>query len=485
MAFSICPYPLDSRRQVGPDLPLHPLGYVEEAMVDIGGKRIYVENLGCAKNQVDAEIMVNELVEAGCIAVENANDADVILVNTCGFIESARAESVETFFGLREQYPNAKVVMTGCLSQRYGKELEKELTEADGIFGNRDLSHITTLVRRIYAGERAIDLPAYPLITEESDKRGKLFNFPGSAYLKISEGCNHRCRYCAIPVIRGNLRSRPSDAIIEDAKRLIGSGIKELNLIAQDLAAYGTDQGDNTSKFLELLQALAALEGDFRLRMLYIHPDAFPAELPALVAATPKIIPYFDIPFQHAHPDVLRPMGRMGDRETYLELIASIRAVVPDATLRSTFMLGFTGETPETVMELQRFVKEAQLDWVGSFVYSREEDTPAYKDRTAAEHKTISKRAAKWQKELEAIQEPITAQRLQRFVGTVQDVLIEELVEGEDLAIGRTPHQAPEVDGLTVVMGRSLVPGEIVRCGISRVNGIDLEAIPVGSEGSR
>ena len=196
MAFSICPYPLDSRRQVGPDLPLHPLGYVEEAMVDIGGKRIYVENLGCAKNQVDAEIMVNELVEAGCIAVENADDADVILVNTCGFIESARAESVETFFGLREQYPNAKVVMTGCLSQRYGKELEKELTEADGIFGNRDLSHITTLVRRIYAGERAIDLPAYPLITEESDKRGKLFNFPGSAYLKISEGCGNNCSYC-------------------------------------------------------------------------------------------------------------------------------------------------------------------------------------------------------------------------------------------------------------------------------------------------
>lgn len=453
-------------------------------MDGIGKKRIYVENLGCAKNQVDAEVMLNELVESGCVAVDDADDADVILVNTCGFIESAREESVNTFFELREQYPGAKVIMTGCLSQRYGKDLEKELVEADGIFGNRDLRHITTLVRRIFAGERAVDLPAYPLVTEESDRRGKLFNFPGSAYLKISEGCDHRCRYCAIPLIRGPLRSRPFEAIIGEAARLVGSGIKELNLIAQDLAAYGTDE-NGSSRFIELLEALVAIEGDFRIRMLYIHPDAFPPRLPSFVAANPKIVPYFDVPFQHAHPDVLRPMGRTGDRETYVSLVTSIRSVLPDASIRSTFMLGFTGETTQTFEELKRFVTEARLDWVGSFVYSREEGTPAYRDRTASEHKVMAKKAAAMQKELERIQQHITEERLQRFVGTKQDVLIEELVEGEDLAIGRSAHQAPEVDGLTVVMGRNLVPGTIVRCGITRVNGIDLEAIPVSAEGSR
>lgn len=459
-------------------------GAMEDVMDEIVGKRIYVENLGCAKNQVDAEVMVNELVESGCVAVDDASEADVILVNTCGFIESAREESINTFFELREQYPEAKIIMSGCLSQRYGNELEKELVEADGIFGNRDLRHVTSMVRRIYAGERPVDLPVYPLITEESDRRGKLFNFPGSAYLKISEGCNHRCRYCAIPLIRGSLRSRPFDAIIDEAKRLVSSGIRELNLIAQDLAAYGTDGERKSSRFIELLEALVAIEGDFRIRMLYIHPDAFPSRLPAFVAANPKVIPYFDIPFQHAHPDVLRPMGRTGDRETYLKLVEDIRSILPEATIRSTFMLGFTGETRQTFNELKRFVDEARLDWVGSFVYSREEGTPAYRDRTLTEHKNVIRSATRWQKELETIQQRITEEQLHRFVGTEQDVLIEELVEGEDLAIGRSAHQAPEVDGLTVVMGRNLIPGTIVRCGITRVNGIDLEAIPVASEGS-
>jgi ribosomal protein S12 methylthiotransferase len=448
-------------------------------MGEITGKRIYVEHLGCAKNQVDAEVMVQQLVQEGCTVTFSAEDADIILVNTCGFIESAREESVHTFFALRDQYPDAKVIMTGCLSQRYGAELSEDLIEADGIFGNRDLRKITDLVRRIYAGERAIDLPAYPPISEESDLRGTLFNYPGSAYLKISEGCNHRCRYCAIPLIRGSLRSRPFDAVIEEAKRLINSGIVELNLIAQDLAAYGTDIGDHTSQFMQLLEALANLDGEFRIRMLYIHPDAFPSELPEFVRTHQRVIPYFDIPFQHAHPDVLRPMGRSGDRKRYLDLIQSIRNVLPDATLRSTFMLGFTGETKETFAELKRFVSEAQLDWVGSFTYSREEGTPAFADRTEEEHAQVAKQAARYQKELEKLQEPITHSRLQRFVKTEQDVLIEELVEGEDLAIGRIPHQAPEVDGLTVVMGRNLIPGSIVRCGITRVNGIDLEAIPV------
>jgi ribosomal protein S12 methylthiotransferase len=449
--------------------------------MELKGTRVYVENLGCAKNQVDAEVMLHALVKAGCVAVETADDADVVLVNTCGFIEPARKESIDTFFALREQYPEAKVVLTGCLSQRYGKELDKELVEADGIFGNRDLRQIVPFVRRLLQSSRPVEFPTYPLINEEDDTRGALFNYPGSAYLKISEGCDHRCRYCAIPLIRGGLRSRPEEAILAEAARLVSSGVKELNLIAQDLAAYGTDLGDHSPRFLDLLASLAALEGDFRIRMLYIHPDAFPQDLPRIVAANPKIIPYFDIPFQHASPQVLKHMGRVGDKDSYLRLIASIREELPEATFRSTIMLGFTGEDESTVAELKEFLTKAQLDWVGTFLYSREEDTPAYKDRTAAEHRKVAKQAARWQKELEAVQEPIAKARLARFVGKELDVLIEELVEGEDLAIGRTINQAPEVDGLTVVMGRDLVPGQITRCGITRVNGIDLEAVPVAS----
>jgi len=449
--------------------------------MELTGKRVYVENLGCAKNQVDAEVMLHALVQAGCIVSDSAVDADVVLVNTCGFIEPARKESIDTFFTLRNQYPQARIVMTGCLAQRYGKELDTQLVEADGLFGNRNLRMIVPFVQELFEGARVVRFPAYPAIHDEDDTRGRLFNYAGSAYLKISEGCDHRCRYCAIPLIRGPLRSRPRAAILAEARRLIGSGIRELNLIAQDLAAYGTDLGDHRSLFTGLLADLAALEGDFRLRMLYIHPDAFPEDLPALVAANPKIIPYFDIPFQHADPAVLRPMGRVGSKESYLALLARIRGFLPNATFRSTLMLGFTGDSEQALEELKDFLVKAQLDWVGTFTYSREEDTPAYADRPTAQYRQIAKKANAWRKEIEALQEPISQKRLQRFVGTELDVLIEEQVEGEDLAIGRTAHQAPEVDGLTVVMGRNLVPGQVVRCGIIRANGIDFEAVPVST----
>lgn len=441
-------------------------------------RTVYLESLGCAKNQVDAEVLLTYLAEDGWTRTEDATQADLIIVNTCGFIESARQESIDTFFQLRETCPNAKILVTGCLAQRYAEELTESLPEADGLFGNHDLSKIRTLVQEVMDGSRPIERPEYPDASCERDDRVGLLNFPGSAYVKISEGCNHRCRYCAIPLIRGDLRSRPEEAILAEVRRLVGTGIKELNLIAQDLAAYGTDDLDHTSKFCRLLEKIAAVEGDFVVRLLYIHPDAFPSELPELIARTPKILPYFDIPFQHAAVPVLRGMGRTGDRSTYLRLIESIREVLPEAVIRSTIMLGFPGEDREAFDELMRFIKEARLDWVGSFLYSREEDTPAWKMRNAKDHKKASKEAALWQKELESVQEEITAKRLERFVGNTYDVLIEELVEGEDLAIGRMYAQAPEVDGLTVVMGRNLVPGSRIRCGITKVNGIDLQAIP-------
>ncbi len=440
-------------------------------------KKVYVENLGCAKNQVDAEVMVDSLSLDGYESVENAEDASIILVNTCGFIESARQESIETFFALKESFPDKKILVTGCLSQRYAKELEVDLVEADAVFGNRDLKAINSVVRKVVSGERVIEVPEYPLIEQDYDSRGKLFNYPGSAYLKISEGCNHRCRFCAIPIIRGSLRSRPKKAVLDDATSLIEQGVKEINIIAQDLAAYGSDTEAKTSTFLDLLESIAKLDGDFVIRLLYIHPDAFPLALLDLMKKYPKILPYFDIPFQHADTKVLRKMGRVGDKETYLTLIKTIRDSFPDAVIRSTFLLGFTHEDDESIEILTSFIKEAQLDYAGSFIFSLEEGTAAFNDASEDEYNKRVKKALIHQKRIEKLTTSITHKRLGRFVGKEMDVLIEENIEKEELSIGRTHYQAPEVDGLTVVMGKNLVPGTYVRCGIQKVNGIDLEAV--------
>jgi ribosomal protein S12 methylthiotransferase len=421
--------------------------------------------------------MAKILSSDGWVLTDDAAEADLILVNTCGFIESAREESINTFFELRDLNPKAKVIVTGCLSQRYGKELSEQLPEAGGIFGNRDLAQISDFVKHL-EGSRQTELlvPEYPDPDAESYQRDRLFNFPGSAYLKISEGCNHRCGFCAIPIIRGPLRSRPKAAILDEARTLAGRNIKEINLIAQDLAAYGTDW-DGKSHFLELLSDITAIEGDFKVRLLYIHPDAFPFELLDMIKTNGKILPYFDIPIQHASVKLLRPMKRMGDAKTYSDLVSKIREALPESVIRTTIMLGFPGEEESDFEEVYDFVKKNRFNWMGSFVYSLEEGTYAYGLTDEETHKALSKVAAKRQKKLQKLQERISSEILASFVGKEYDVLIEELIQGEDLAIGRFWGQAPEVDGLTVVMGRDMVPGNVYRCGITKVNGIDLEAV--------
>ena len=436
-------------------------------------KKIYVESLGCAKNQVDSELLLTYAMERGYEKVDDAGQADIIVVNTCGFIESAKMESLNTFFSLNANNPKAKIILAGCLAQRYGNDMELE--EASAIFGNHDLSQFPDLLDSL-EDTQTIRIPEYPDPDRERDDRSVLLNYPGSAYLKISEGCNHCCNYCAIPIIRGPLRSRPFESVVSEAKRLISEGIYEINIIAQDLGAYGLDLYGR-SRFVELMDALSDLEGDFVLRMLYIHPDTFPEGLIELASAKKKILPYFDIPFQHADPGVLKGMKRSGNTEIYASLIERIRDKVDGAVIRSTLMLGFPGEDRAAFEELLRFVDRAQLDWMGSFLYSREEDTPAYEMRGEKAHMKASKIAAKWQKELESAQNAITQKRLERFVGNVYDALIEENIEGEELAIGRIYSQAPDVDGLTVIMGRDMKPGDVVKVGIRCVRGVDLEGV--------
>ena len=441
------------------------------------GHYLYIENLGCAKNQVDAEILSCSLEKDGWSLTDDAQKADLILVNTCGFIESAREESINTFFELRELNPKARIIVSGCLAQRYGQELSEQLPEADGIFGNRDLKQINGFVENLSPKSRLL-VPEYPDPDSEIYDRKELFGYPGSAYLKISEGCNHRCGFCAIPLIRGGLRSRSMDSILDEARTLVARGVREINLIAQDLAAYGTDQGGK-SRFPELLQKITDIPGDFRVRMLYIHPDAFPFEILDMIRTNPKIIPYFDIPIQHASPALLRPMKRMGDAQVYTDLVSRIRSALPECVIRTTIMLGFPGETDADFDMVYDFVKTNRFNWMGSFVYSREEGTYAWDLTDEKTHEALSKVAARRQKKLEKLQEKITSEHLKEFVGREYDVLIEELIEGEDLAIGRIWAQAPEVDGLTVVMGRGMEPGKVYRCGITKVNGVDLEAVRI------
>ncbi|MGN0906719.1 MAG: 30S ribosomal protein S12 methylthiotransferase RimO [Bullifex sp.] len=438
-------------------------------------KRIYIESLGCAKNQVDSEVLLTIAKEKGYEKTDEAKNADLIFVNTCGFIESAKEESINTFFSLKGAYPDAKIILGGCLAQRYADELELE--EADAIFGNRDLGAFAELLDEINESDEQIILkPEYPDPDSEKDERNEYLSMPRSCYLKISEGCDHRCSYCAIPVIRGGLRSRSEERIIAEAKELIAKGFYEINLIAQDLGAYGTDI-DGKSHFCDLLKKLSSLEGDFRLRLLYIHPDTFPQELIGIVKDSDKIIPYFDIPFQHSSERVLRKMRRFGNTEKYLALISKIRSEIPEAVIRTTLMLGFPGEEREDFDELLSFVRKARFDWMGSFIYSREEDTPAFDMRDEKAHEKAVKRAARWKTELEELQSSITEERLQGFVGKKYLALVEENIQGEDLSIARIYSEAPEVDGLTVIMGEGIAPGDVVEVGIRAVRGVDLEAV--------
>ena len=440
---------------------------------------VYIEQLGCAKNQVDGEVMLQHLRDTGQWELcEDPSRAHLILVNTCGFIESAREESINVLLELRSSYPDAKVVMTGCLSERYAELIAEDLLEADGFFGNRDLSLITDIASQVLSNHRAVALPREyrePLVDREHS-----FSFPGSTYLKLSEGCSHRCRYCSIPLIRGDLRSRTSDDVLSEFRMLRSRGMEEINLVAQDLAAFGTDRG--SSEFLDLLKRMTDEEGDFWIRLLYIHPDHFPRELLDLAAADERILPYFDIPFQHGAEKVLRSMGRRGDAESYLGLIDEIRGRVSDSVIRSTFMLAFPGEGNREFSQLLDFVSRAKLDWAGMFVYSREEGTPAYEDRQQAAHNRAVRRGEERKQKLQLLQQGITEGQLERWIGRDMDVLIEEPITGEDLAIGRSFLQAPEVDGSTVVRAEGMEAGARHRCRIIRRNGIDLEAVLVEGE---
>ena len=416
--------------------------------------------------------MISALESAGW-RLAPAEQAQVLIVNTCGFISSAKKESIETSLELKQRHPGTRVIMVGCLTERYGSGLAAQLPEIDGFLGNRDPSRIVELAesgddRSTPAADLAEPRPSPVEQPPREYERVHLLSYPGSAYVKVAEGCDNRCTYCAIPLIRGELASRPAAEVVTECRGLLDRGVRELILIAQDLGSYGKDLGG--PGLAQLLRDLARLSGDFWVRLLYIHPDHFPAEILDLMSEDHRFLPYFDLPFQHASPGILGAMGRRRDAQKNVDLAWRIRERLPGAVIRTTFLVGFPGETGDDFDHLLAFQEEARPDWMGCFTYSREEDTEAY----VMKGRVIAATARARKAELERRQVPITARALDAAVGRTLDVLIEERIQGEEMSLGRAYLQAPDVDGLVVVR-RALAPGSRVPVMIERRNGVDLE----------
>ena len=449
--------------------------------------RYYIDPFGCVKNQVDAENMMAHLNNAGweSVGAEDAETADVIIVNSCGFIESAKQESINAVLEWRKHYPGKKIIMAGCLAQRYAEELTEILPEADGFIGVEDIAKIIHAAAKAVNIKQNADIVSPPLDRLQTIKQGErpLLSLPGSAYIKISEGCSNCCSYCAIPLIRGSLVSRKIPDIIEECRALLSRGIVELNIIGQDIGAFGMDTSED-SQLPKLLKAISALEGNFWVRLLYIHPDHFPLQILEIMEKDPRILPYFDIPFQHASTKILAAMKRHGSPETYLALLKAIRTKLPQAVIRSTFLLGFPDETEEDFAALLDFQEKANLDWLGCFAYSREEGTSAYSLKKQVPAKTAEKR----KQIIEERQIQITEKNMERFIGLTQEVLIEEQIAAadsgdEEFWLGRLYCQAPDIDGAAVITSSrdALQIGTFTKCKVIARRGFDLEAIPLNN----
>lgn len=458
-------------------------------------KKFFLDQHGCAKNQVDGELLISRLEKKGFVRTDSPSQADLIIVNSCGFIQSAKEESLNSLMNASKDFPDAKILLAGCLAERYAELFKTELPEADAIFGNGDLTKIDSAVDSLFAGERPVVKPLQKGVC--CGDRTLLLNFKGSAYVKITEGCNNRCSFCAIPIIRGELRSRKIKEIVGEIKALLQKGVKEFNLIGQDLAAFGSGKDDDVfeegktctgkSYLLCLLEQIAAVKGDFWVRLLYIHPDHFNTDILPLLQKDKRFLPYFDIPFQSGDDEIIRAMNRRGTFSSYVNLVEQIRIALPECSIRTTFLTGFPGESDGQAERTLAFMQKIQPDWSGCFTYSREDDTPA----ASFKGRVPKKKAATREKALQALQEKITAERLSRRVGKTYPVLIEEIVpspEGaqdqEGLAIGRSWFQAPEVDGNFVVRydlenpnACGLIkPGAIVNAKALAVSGVDIDS---------
>ena len=424
-----------------------------------------IVSLGCAKNRVDAELMMYKLNEAGFKLVQDAAMADAAIINTCGFIESAKQESIDEILELAQLKKEGKIkaiIVTGCLAERYNSELMKELSEVDAVIGIGKNADIAAVVRKALDGEK---VEAFPDKLDLPLDGGRVQSTePHWAYLKIADGCDNCCTYCAIPLIRGKFRSRKMEGIVAEAERLVRNGVKEINVIAQDTTRYGED---NYGRLMlpELLKKLCRIDGLQWIRILYCYPDRITDELLDVMREEDKIVNYIDLPLQHCNGRILKAMNRRGDKESLTTLIRRIREKVPGVVLRTTLITGFPGETDDDFEELSAFVEEMQFERLGCFAYSQEEDTPA-----ALMDDQIDEDVKQHRAEIISEQEAVIMNDwCEKLIGKEIDVLVDGFDRYAECWFGRSVYDAPEVDPCVffTVSDRKPQAGETVRVKIT------------------
>lgn len=436
-------------------------------------KSIRVFSLGCPKNLVDSEVMLGLLHQAGW-TLSLGEEAEVVLVNTCGFIRDAKEESIEAILRAAREKEAGKykyLVVTGCLPQRYKKDLRQELPEVDLFLGTNEVGEAAGLLEKLVRGElKKKQIIGRPRFLYDHETPRILSSGPGSAYIKIAEGCSNCCSYCVIPKIRGRLRSRSIPSVLVEVEKAAAQGVKEVNLIAQDLTAFGQDARDEV-KLTALLRSLVQVEGIRWIRLLYAHPAHLTPELVSLIREEEKICKYLDLPIQHIHDGILKAMNRRISGRSLREVLAKIRREVPGIALRTSLMVGFPGETKKAFQELFEFVKEFEFDHLGVFTYSPEEGTRAGKMRGRVPAKIQAERYH----QIMALQKKISRKKQEQQVGSRVEVLIEGA--GKKAGViweGRTQRQAPEIDGLTLLTKGEALPGEMVEARITRAAAYDL-----------
>ncbi len=429
-------------------------------------------SLGCARNRVDSEVMLGLLWHDGWSFTENPEQASVIVVNTCSFIDPAKEESIEQILeaaSYKERFPDLKLVVTGCLTQRYKEELVSELPEVDLFIGTDEFPKIAEFLRTLPAkGTVHADRTSY-IYSHELPRINT--QHPGSAYVKISEGCQHRCSFCVIPLIRGPLRSRSVESIHQEVLELVKTGVVEINLIAQDLTAFAREKSGSSESLPALIKSLASIKDLEWIRLLYAYPENIDNKLLTLLREEPKLVKYLDIPIQHASNKILKLMSRAIDQESLRNTIKKIRKTIPEIAIRTSVMVGFPGETEADFDELKQFVSDMHFEHLGCFVYSREEETRAAAMPDQIDDSTKNRRS----NEIMKLQRAISKKYLKSFIGRTLPILVEgPHRETPLLWQGRLSTQAPEVDGVVIINEGNPIQGKIQSVRVTGTHDYDL-----------
>lgn len=434
--------------------------------------KLHLRTLGCDKNLVDAEFMLGDLCGNGFTYTEDENEADVIVINTCCFISDAKQESIDTILELAELKKSGlkALVVTGCLAQRYAEEIKSEIPEVDAIVGTASRDAVTEAVLASLNGRYFVRRDELTRLPKEDGER--VITTPGHyEFLKIAEGCDKRCTYCIIPSIRGPFRSVPMEALIDEATTLARAGVKELILVAQETTLYGVDLYGKKS-LPELLCKLSEIDGIEWIRLQYAYPEEVTEELIEVMSTNPKVCHYIDIPIQHGSDNILRRMGRRTNQEELRNVISLLRERIPDICIRTTLITGFPGETQEDFEETYRFVNEMEFDRLGVFPYSQEENTPAADFDDQVDEVTKNFR----RDEIYELQQEIVFENASEMIGKQLRVLIEGYLSDEDVYVGRSYKDAPDIDGLVFVYAnRQLMTGDMVTVRITDAREYDLE----------